>query len=434
MPDVMMPRLSDTMEEGVIARWLKSVGDQVAKGDVLAEIETDKATMDLEAFDEGVLEQILVEAGSTVPIGERIAVIGDGTATTPEAAGAEAPPKPVEAEPSPEPTEPEPEPQQAEATPSMSAPSAGATTGDGQERIRTSPLARKIAREHDLDLAEVTGTGPGGRIRRVDVDAAIAARDEAPEPAPKQAAPAEPAAAGPAVVSGRAPVDDEEIPLNAVRRITAQRLTQSAQEAPHFYLTSVVDVERLLTFRSEVNEQLATVDNKASVTDLLIRACALTLREHPQVNSSWADDKILRHHRIHIGIAVALDDGLIVPVVRDADRKSLSQIAEEARELATRARAGKLAPDEFKGSTFSISNMGMFGIDHFTAVINPPEAAILAVGAAIGEPVVLDGEVVVRRRMKLTMSVDHRVVDGAVGAAFLRDLKSLLEEPLRIVV
>jgi pyruvate dehydrogenase E2 component (dihydrolipoamide acetyltransferase) len=230
-----------------------------------------------------------------------------------------------------------------------------------------------------------------------------------------------------------APADDEEVPLSTVRRITARRLTESAA-APHFYLISVVDAERLLAFRTEVNDRLGQTGTKVSVTDLLIRACAVTLRAHPQVNSSWGGDKILRHRRIHVGVAVALDDGLIVPVVRDADRKSLGEIGTEAHALAERARAGRLTPDEFTGGTFTISNLGMYGVDHFTAVINPPEAAILAVGAATEEPVVRDGQLVGRTTIKLTLSIDHRVLDGATAAAFLRDLKDTLEEPLRIVV
>ena len=227
--------------------------------------------------------------------------------------------------------------------------------------------------------------------------------------------------------------DVEEIALNNVRRVTARRLTESAA-VPHFYLTSIVDAERLLDFRAEINERLAASGTKVSVTDMLVRAAALALRAHPNANSSWGGDKILRHRRIHVGVAVAVEDGLIVPVVRDADRKSLAEIAAEVRDLAERARARKLTPDEFTGSTFSISNLGMYGIDHFTAILNPPEAALLAVGAATEEPVVRDREIVSRRTIKLTLAIDHRVLDGAKAAEFLRDLKAILEEPLRIVV
>jgi pyruvate dehydrogenase E2 component (dihydrolipoamide acetyltransferase) len=291
-------------------------------------------------------------------------------------------------------------------------------------------------------MADITGTGPGGRIVRADVEAAVAAQQQPPArpTAPPSVTPTAPTAPGapavpaapaaPAVLAG---AGDTDVPLTAVRRITAQRLTASATTTPHFYLTSVVDVEPLLALRAEINKELASTGTKVSVTDLLIRACAVTLRAHPQVNSSWGGDHLVRHGRVHVGLAVALEDGLIVPVVRDADRRSLTEIAVEAHALAERARAGRLVPDEFTGGTFTISNLGMFGIDHFTAVINPPEAAILAVGAAQAEAVVRDGELAVGTTMKLTLSIDHRVVDGATAAAFLRDLVELLEHPLRII-
>ena len=423
MPDVLMPRLSDTMEEGVLSQWLKGEGDAVHKGDVLAELETDKATMELEAFDEGVLERLLVPEGATVAVGQPIAVIGGGTPTSTAAAAAAAP----AAEPSPAPpTAPAAGPTPAPpAAPPASDPSAAAA-----RRLR-SPLARRIARDHGIDLSTVVGTGPGGRIVRADVEAAVVAAE-----ADAASGPAARPALRPSVptTAAAAPADDEEeVPLSTVRRVTARRLTESAA-APHFYLISVVDAERLLAFRAEVNDRLAHTGTKVSVTDLLVHACAVTLRAHPQVNSSWGGDKILRHRRIHVGVAVALDDGLIVHVVRDADRKSLGEIATEARALAERARAGRLVPDEFTGGTFTISNLGMYGVDHFTAVINPPEAAILAVGAATEEPVIRDGQVVGRTTIKLTLSIDHRVLDGATAATFLRDLKDILQEPLRIVV
>jgi pyruvate dehydrogenase E2 component (dihydrolipoamide acetyltransferase) len=422
MTDVLMPRLSDTMTEGVLSQWLKDEGAPVHRGDVLAEIETDKATMELEAYDEGVLERHLVAPGTTVPIGQPIAVIGDGTGTAPTPA---APPPAAPAQPATA-TVSAAAPAPAPAVPAPVAPAAPAPAvqpAPGAPGVRTSPLARAMAREHGIDLTKVTGTGPGGRIVRADVQAAITAAAPTPQPAPAPApTPPAPAAAG-----------DEKIPLSAVRRITARRLTESAA-APHFYLTAIVDAGRLLGFRAEINQRLAASGVKISVTDLLVRACAVTLRAHPEVNASWGGDHILRRAAIHVGIAVALDDGLIVPVIRDADRKSVGEIAGEAHALADRARAGKLTPDEFTGSTFTISNLGMYGIDHFTAVINPPEAAILAVGAATEEPVVRDGQVVPATIMKLTLSIDHRVLDGASAAAFLHDLVQVLEEPLRIVV
>ena len=419
MTDVLMPRLSDTMTEGVLSQWLKDEGALVHRGDVLAEIETDKATMELEAYDEGVLERHLVAPGTTVPIGQPIAVIGDGTGTASAAAGPSAAP----AEPAPAAPPAAAAPTAAAPAPAAPAPAALPEPAPGAAAVRTSPLARATAREHGIDLTKITGTGPGGRIVRADVQAAITGAAPTAQPAPAPApAPPPPAAAG-----------DEKIPLSAVRRITARRLTESAT-APHFYLTAIVDAGRLLGFRAEINQRLAASGVKISVTDLLVRACAVTLRAHPEVNASWGGDHILRRANIHIGIAVAIDDGLIVPVIRDADRKSIGEIASEAHVLADRARAGKLTPDEFTGSTFTISNLGMYGIDHFTAVINPPEAAILAVGAATEEPVVRDGQVVPATIMKLTMSIDHRVLDGATAAAFLHELVQVLEEPLRIVV
>jgi pyruvate dehydrogenase E2 component (dihydrolipoamide acetyltransferase) len=419
MPDVLMPRLSDTMEEGVLSQWVKKEGDEVHKGDVLAEIETDKATMELEAYDEGVLQRLLVPEGTTVPIGQPIAVIGDqgGTAAPPAA------PEPAPSVPAPA-AEPSP--------PRPAAPSPPGASAAAAAQIRTSPLARRMARDHGIDMATIAGTGPGGRIVRADVEAAVAAAESRPASTPATG-PALPASEPAKATSATVAADDEEVALSAVRRITARRLTESAT-APHFYLTSVIDAGRLLAFRAEINDRLATTGTKVSVTDLLVRACAVALRAHPQVNSSWAGDKILRHRRIHVGVAVALDDGLIAPVIRDADRKTLGEIATEARELAERARAGRLTPDEFTGGTFTISNLGMFGVDHFTAVINPPEAAILAVGAATQEPVVRDGQLASRTTIKLTLSIDHRVLDGATAAGFLRDLKGILEEPLRLVV
>ena len=421
MPDVLMPRLSDTMTEGVLTQWLKREGDTVHRGDVLAEIETDKATMELEAYDDGVLVRILVPGGTTVPIGQPIAVIGDDGAAA--ATPAPATPTPASATPVPSPAE---------------APPAASETRRVPP-VRTSPLARALAREHGINVTTIAGTGPGGRIVRADVESAIATRPSTPSPehtpptTPPTAAPSlPPGVAATATTASASSGDDEKIPLTAVRRITAQRLTDSAA-APHFYLTSVVDAAELVAFRAELNTQLAASGTKVTVTDLLIRACAVTLRTHPYANSSWGGDHLLRHRRIHVGSAVALDDGLIVPVIRDADRKSVSEIANEAHALAERARAGKLTPDEFTGGTFTISNLGMYGIDHFTAVINPPEAAILAVGAATEEPVVRDGRLVATTTMKLTLSIDHRVLDGATAAAFLRDLVRLLEQPLRIV-
>lgn len=457
MTDILMPRLSDTMEEGVISRWNVEVGDEVTKGDILGEIETDKATMDFEAYDSGVVSSLLVEEGSTVAIGERVAVLGDDSTDSDDSTESDGAEDSSESDDSggsdeSEKTEDSGEPaagdgsdgEESEAGEDRdeSADSASASEASGEEEsseaeapspesdgsdedgsgVRISPLARKMADKHDIDTAEVEGTGPRGRIIRVDVEKAISERDESGD---------DDQAVRPA--SDQESTEDATVSLNANQRVTAERLSDNAG-VPTFRLTSKVDADALMAFRSEINERLATTGDKVSLTDLLTRACAVMLREHPEVNSSWNEDSIIRRGAVNVGIAVALDSGLIVPVVRDADRKSVSHIGRESRDLAERAKSGKLHPDEFSGGSFSISNLGMYGIDDFTAIINPPEAAILAVGAAVDEPVVRDGELTTRTVITMTMTVDHRVLSGAEAAVFLGELKALLEEPLRIVV
>jgi pyruvate dehydrogenase E2 component (dihydrolipoamide acetyltransferase) len=420
MPDVLMPRLSDTMEEGVLSQWVKHEGDQVRKGDVLAVIETDKAAMEMEAYDEGVLTRILVQEGASVPIGTPIAVIGEAAAAAP------APP-------------PAPAPGQAGravAAPPEPAPPAGPSLAG---RLPASPLARKLARERGIDLSAISGSGPGGRIVRADIDTAAHERGAGPaRPAPGSPPPAPLTAVPSSPVPSAAPplaseADDEEIPLTTVRRLTAQRLAASAREAPHFYLTVVADAGNLLAFRAKANGRPGA-DVKITVTDLLIRACAAALTAHPEVNASWGETRILRHRHVNIGVAVAIDDGLIVPVIRDADRKTLTEIARESHDLTARARARKLTPDELSGGTFTISNLGMHGIRQFTAVINPPQAAILAVGEAVRQPVVHGDQVTIATTMTMTLSIDHRAVDGATAAGFLTRLRELTEEPLDIVL
>ncbi|MBU3063618.1 2-oxo acid dehydrogenase subunit E2 [Nocardia sp. NEAU-G5] len=425
MPEITMPRLSDTMEDGVIASWLKKVGDPVARGEVIAEIETDKALMELEAYDDGVLEQILADAGARVPIGEPIALVGDGSgaasatsapavgnpAATGGAADSAAAVAPAPSTPAPA-SVPEPAP----------APAAG-------ERRKSSPLARKVARELGVDIATVTGTGPGGRITRNDVESASRTAVSAPvATAPAASPPVTPAPT--AVPSG----EYDEIPLTRIQQVSATRLTESKQQAPHIYLTSAIDVTELLAFRVQINATLeAAGKGKVSVNDLLVKAVASTLRTDPAVNVSFAGDKLLQHKGIHLGIAVATPAGLLVPVIRDADRKSVSEIAAQSRDLAGRARDRKLRAEEMQGGTFTISNLGMFGIEQFTAVINPPESAILAVGGASDELRLEDGEVVSRKILRVTLSADHRAIDGAIAAKFLQQLKDLAEHPLRIV-
>ncbi|MCX4097629.1 dihydrolipoamide acetyltransferase family protein [Nocardia sp. alder85J] len=435
MPEIVMPRLSDTMEEGVVVTWLKQVGDPVSRGEVLAEIETDKALMELEAYDDGVLERILAEAGARVPIGTTIAVLGDGSGAGAEQGDSES-----------------------GSAAAGSGPAAAATTGTpasgaagslgaglpaahtaadapvpgGTRRPKSSPLARRIATERGVDLAAVTGTGPGGRITRRDVENATPATPPATDAvngAPI-VGPGAVAAPAPALPSG----DCDEIPLTTIQRVSAGRLTESKQQAPHIYLTSAIDVTDLLAFRVEVNRTLeAAGAGKVSVNDLLVKAVATTLRADPAVNVSFAGDKLLQHKGIHLGIAVATPAGLLVPVVRDADRKSVSEIARESRDKAERARDRKLRADEMSGGTFTISNLGMFGVEQFTAVINPPESAILAVGGATDELRLNGSAVVARKILRVTLSADHRAIDGAVAARFLQHLKDLLEHPLRIV-
>ncbi|SDT70244.1 dihydrolipoamide acetyltransferase family protein [Jiangella sp. DSM 45060] len=424
MTDILMPRLSDTMEEGVVSAWRKQVGDEVHAGDILVEIETDKAVMEHEAYEDGVLGEILVKEGDTAPIGAPIArLVGAGepvggsapaTAPAPAAAAEPAPaaePEPVQAAPAP-------------AAPATPAAPAVTTRADG-ERILSSPLARRDARDLGVDLATVAGSGPGGRIIRADVAKAAAAAPAAP------AAPAStPAAPAAATVTPAVEETDELIPLTSIRKTIARRLTESMQSSPHFYVTKTVDAGPLSDLRAQLNERLVAADKKkVSVNDIIVRAVAVVLRDHPVVNSSYTPEAIVQHGRIHVGIAVATETGLVVPVIRDADTKSLTSISAETRELAGKARDRKLGLDEMTGGTFTVSNLGMYGIDHFTAVVNPPEAAILAVGAVRSEPGVKDGELAVVRKMTMTLSSDHRVIDGAKAAEFVRDLAAVLEDP-----
>ncbi len=413
-----MPRLSDTMEEGVISSWQKKPGDPIAVGDVLVDIETDKAVMEYEAYEAGVLGEILVGEGETAAIGTPIAVI------VPEGTKVEAPAKETVAAPAAAASAPAP------AAPPPAAP-APVRTPRGT-RPPSSPLARRLARDHGIDLSTLTGSGPGGRIVRADIEAAI--RNTAPAPAPEATPAPAPAAVTPAPAPATAPAADEDVrrvPLNRFRKVAARRLTESKRNAPHFYLSREVDAERLLEFRAELNAALAPA--KVSVNDLIVKAAATALREHPAVNVSYTEEDLVFHERINIGVAVAVEDGLLVPVIRDADRKSVSRIGEETRALAAKAREGKLTAQEMSGGTFSVSNLGMYGVGSFAAVINPPEAAILAVGAVRDEPVVRDGQVVPGKRLALTLSVDHRATDGATGAAFLARLAEILENPLLIV-
>jgi len=413
-----MPRLSDTMTEGVIAKWHKKVGDLIRPGDLLAEIETDKATMEFEAPIGGALLYIGAPEGKPIPIGAPIAIIGKPDEDISALLNRGASPAPPESITSPTPAQPQPAatppppaeaPARVPASPALGAPPA-------ETRLKASPLARSMAQKAGIDLHQVHGTGEGGRIIRRDVEAYLS-HAVATTPV---ATPAQPAAA-----------PYQEVPLSQMRKTIARRLTASMQEAPHFYLTRAVSMEAAATWREKLN---ALSPHKISFNDLIIKAVAMALRKHPYLNAAWMGDHIRLYQEIHVGFAVAVEEGLIVPVLRHADRKGLSEIAAETVLLAQKARERKLAPEEYTGSTFSISNLGMFGIEEFTAVINPPEVAILAVGAIQPTPVVKDGQVVVERRMRVTLSCDHRVVDGATGAAFLETFTQLLEEPARLLL
>jgi pyruvate dehydrogenase E2 component (dihydrolipoamide acetyltransferase) len=430
---VVMPKLSEAMETGKIIKWLKKEGDRIQGGDLIAEVETDKADVEMEAFGAGVLRKILVPAGGQVPVGAMIAVIAepnddissvDSSGPAPVAAPAvpSAQPAPAGATTDrPAPVPPQPRTEDFAARPKapvpamVSAPTAGASTG----RVKASPLARKIAAQSGVDLRLVHGSGPGGRIVRRDVEAA----SESGPAAAVAAAPAAAIAAGP---------EYEDRPLSQIRATIARRMAQSKGPVPHFYVTSDVAMDRAWELREELNALAG--QPKISVNDFIIKACAIALLQHPGVHASFQGEAVRLHHRAHVGIAVALDEGLITPVLRDCQAKSLSQVAVEARDLAERARTRKLRASELSGATFSISNLGMFDVAEFSAIINPPEGAILAVGSVLKLPVVTDAGLGVGRRMKMTISCDHRVMDGAMGARFLQDVKRLLEEPLRLLV
>jgi len=414
---VVMEALSPTMEEGRLVEWKKNEGDTVAVGDVLAEVETDKAVMELVARGAGVLLKQVIPVGTTAPVASVVAWIGAAGEAIPGGAG---PAPDVRAQPA-APSEPAAAPAPAPAAASAPAPASGAQHAAPVQaspapvagtRVRASPLAKRIAADRGLDLGGIAGSGPEGRIVMRDLEGI------------------ELTAA--AAFAGVETAVYTDVPLTQMRKAIAKRLVQSIGPIPTFYLTAEVDMERA----HEMREALLAADpknGKFSFNDLIIRATAAALRQHPWVNSWWSDDHIRQWHDVHIGVAVAVEDGLITPIVRHADRKTLREIGGEVREMAGRAREKRLKPEEYTGATFSISNLGMFGIDEFTAVINPPEAGILAVGRLEQKPAVVDGELVVRRRMRITLSCDHRVIDGATGAAFLKTLVGMLENPLAMV-
>ena len=478
---VEMPKLSDTMEEGVVSAWTAEEGDAVEAGDVIAQVETDKATMDLEVFDDGVLLKKVAEEGQAVPLGELLAVLGEegedisglleehGVEATGAASDDTGDDKEASEEKKADEDAGEEEADQEEADQEAAAEEsdteededggtrrAASGNGDvqgesdteesepagktpsGNGRVKASPLARRMASENEIDLAGVEGSGPQGRVVKRDIEAVLSGEKEAAPAEEKAPAGGDGAFQRP---SEAMPQDAEELydaePISQMRKAIARRLAASKYTAPHFYLTVEVDAARLMKGRERLNALAEEQERpRLSVNDLITKACAVALKSHPQVNASYLEDEgeVRRYNQVHVGVAVAVEEGLLTPVIRNADEKGLAQIAEETRALAEKARDKKLQPEEYEGATFTTSNLGMYGIEEFTAIINPPNACILAIGAVREVPVVEDGAVVPGRRMKLTLSCDHRVVDGATGADFLQTLQGLLEEPMGLLL
>ena len=434
MSEITMPRLSDTMQEGTIARWLKKAGDEIKKGDTLAEIETDKATMDLEAYEAGTLQQVLVQEGETVPVGQAVARIGSGAADKDQGA---------------EKTTPAPQPASATQTGGDHTPTTDAaptvsertterdadeestgskTAQDGSGKTsKASPLARRMAEEHNIDLRQVQGTGPGGRIVRDDIEDVLEQRETSPAPAPIPAAPQQ------ETPTSTAPSEAERVKLSRVQLLIARRLTESKQTIPHFYVSSEIDMTDMLVMRQTLNANIGEEGVKVTVNDLIVKACALALEKFPEVNSSLKEDHFVRYKQIHVGIAVDAPTGLVVPVIRDANTKGVRSIAREAKALIAKARNNKLAPVDLEGGTFSVSNLGMMDASQFVAVINPPQSAILAVAATRKQFVPVDGQPLIRDLMTVTMSADHRILSGATVAHFLQEVKQLLQNPYSVL-
>ncbi len=413
---VNMPRLSDTMEEGVVAKWLINIGDTIEEGDILAEIETDKATMEFESFNEGTLLHIGVQEGETAPVDTLLAIIGDKGEDISELL-ASAPTSKKEEKTTAETVKKSPKKEEksvAETTETVVK-----TTTNSNGRIFASPLAKKIANDKNINLADINGSGDNGRITKKDVENYVPSQTSSPETK--------------TTVAAFAPAGEEgfeDVKNSQMRKIIAKRLGESKFTAPHYYLTIEVNMDTAIVSRKTIN---AIPETKVSFNDMIVKACAMALKKHPQVNTSWNEDSTRYNKHIHIGVAVAVDDGLLVPVLKFTDQMSLTQIGSTVRDLAGKARNKKIAPDEMEGSTFTISNLGMFGILEFTSIINQPNSAILSVGAIVEKPVVKNGNIVVGNTMKLSLACDHRTVDGATGAAFLQTLRTYLENPVTML-
>ena len=427
--EILMPALSPTMEEGTLAKWLVKEGDTVNSGDILAEIETDKATMEFEAVDEGTVGKILVEEGSAgVKVNTPIAVLLEEGESADDIGNVSSPKADT---PKTDPSAEAPKEAKVGAAPAKASPAPSSDKGD---RIFASPLARRIAAEKGLDLASIKGSGPRGRIVKADVEGAkpgaAPAKADAPKAAPAAAAEAPKGPSADAVAKIYADRETEEVTLDGMRRTIAARLSEAKQTIPHFYLRRSAKLDELMKFRGTLNKQLEGRGVKLSVNDFIIKACALALQQVPDANAVWAGDRIIKLKPSDVAVAVAIEGGLFTPVLKDAEIKTLSRLSTEMKDLATRAKTKKLAPHEYQGGSFAISNLGMFGIENFDAVINPPHGAILAVGAGIKTPVVEGDEVVIRNVMSMTLSVDHRVIDGALGAQLLEAIVSHLENPM----
>ena len=404
---IVMPQMGYDMHEGKVVRWLKKEGEDVARGEVIAEIETDKAIVDFEAYTGGVLGKIVADEGVAIPVGGLIAVITDPGESVPDDVGTAAAPSEPNEKAAPAPAE------------TVSAPAPAAAPAASAGEVRASPLARRLARERGIDLTTINGTGPGGRIVETDV--------------PEEAAPAAASAAAPDGTGAPAPMTSKSIELSRMRQAIARVTVDSKREAPHFYVTAEVDMTKALSLRRDINDEL-DAEKRVSVNDFIVKASAIAIGRHPKFNSFFRDNHLQMNASINVGIAIALESGLIVPGINDCESKSLVEIAAGSRDLVSRASGGTLRNEEYSGTTFSVSNLGMFDVDSFTAIIFPPHAAVLAVGTVKEQPVARDGELAVAQIMKATLSVDHRVADGAEAAQFLMEIKKLLENPVSLVI